>query len=263
MKGGRKVDEQEIYLPKPMTNNLNEEIAKIKKPSLQFELIETDNDEPKVDTYFGGKPFVTNEKELPSCPICKNKMSFVIQLLVPDKMTKEKKLYSFYYCFKCVSEETEGSFAINIYHNPDISKLVTDYEYQPNISRFNVQFLPTYEIPEWDYLEGAYPEVHQKFESTYGERSYEAYLQVEQKVKDYFNDTGFKIKGYPESMDYQNVPHCPITGEKMEPFLSMEGVPELKLNWVGTESYVILFKSPSKDEFAIRCIDFGEDFLDI
>jgi hypothetical protein len=147
-----------------MVNNFKEELMKVRKPSLQFELTQARNTSPVVDTYFGGVPFVTDKREIHECPKCTEQMTFVMQVLVPERKTKEKKLYSFYYCFGCVEENTEGSFAINIYHNPVVDNLKIDVDYIPTIPRFDVQFTPAYELPEWDYLEGVFPEIKNKFE---------------------------------------------------------------------------------------------------
>lgn len=243
-----------------MGNDFKEDIARIKKPSLQFELVDAEDVNPTVETYFGGKPFITNEVEVHSCPVCSKKMSFIIQIHMPDKVSKIKKLYSFYYCFECVKDGTEGSYAVNIYHNPSIEKLEEDFEYKEAFPRHNVQFSPAYELPEWDYLEEAFPEFQKSLESLYGEAACDTYLQLEQKVRDYFNDTGFKLKGYPEAIPYSDIPVCKKSGKRMEAFLSMDCIPELELDWVGDESFLILFKSPDHDEFELRCVDFDDEF---
>lgn len=241
-------------------SNLADEIKKIKKASLYFDLITVDKEEetPALDTYFGGKPYVTDEKELHICPKCNVNMEFICQLLMPEKRTNVKKLYSFYYCFDCVKKNGEGTFAMNIYTNPQKEKMVEVKEYESVVPYCDVKFYPAYELPEFDFCEESNPEFINKLESLYGDRVFEAYEQLEDKVRDYINDTGFKIKGYPSFMEFKEIPRCPKTNELMEPLIQMENIPDLNMNWLDKDSYLILFKSPKYDEFALRTIDFDE-----
>lgn len=245
-----------------MSDFLKKDVADIKKPSLHFDLAETQEHSPRIDSYLGGKPYLTKENEIHTCPECMNKMDFVMQIAMPEKYIKMKKIYSFYYCFQCAEQDKVGGYAVNMYINPTEEAMIKDFEYEPKFKNHKLQFYPAYEIPEWEYLKEAYPDFYQKMKNFYGERASEAYVQVEQKVREYFTDTGFKFRGHPETISFDDIPNCSQTGEKMEPFISLESVSEMGLNWLGVESYLILFKSKNHDEFAIRVIDFAEELYD-
>ncbi|GAB6444535.1 MULTISPECIES: hypothetical protein [Bacillus cereus group] len=242
-----------------MTITFKDEIHRLKKASLHFDLVPLDEDEtPKLDTYFGGKPYVTDEIEIHECKNCKKNMEFICQFMMPVKNTENKKLYSFYYCFDCVKERGEGAYAINIYTNPSLDKMINTIEYQSNVPYSDVRFFPAYEMPEWEYCEESNPEFIRKLESMYGEKAFDVYMQLEQRVNDYVIDTGFKLKGYPSFIDFDEIPKCSKSNQLMEPFIQMESIPELNMDWLGKDSHLILFKSPLYDEFALRTIDFQE-----
>lgn len=251
-----------MCIPEIMSEFLKEDIANIKKPSLHFDLVHSEDQEPRIDSYLGGKPYITNVSELHTCPECAEKMDFVMQFSMPEKFTKIKKIYSFYYCFHCVKENKLGKFLLNVYKNPTEEAMLKEFSYTPKFKNHGLAFYPAYEIPEWEYLKDAFPDFHKKLENIYGSQAVEAYVQVEERVREYFHDTGYKFKGFPETIMYADVPECPHTGEKMEAFVSMESIPEIGLNWLGKESYMILFKSKNHDTFAIRAVDFAEEFYD-
>ncbi len=242
-----------------MTMNLQNELNALKKASLHFNLVQTEKDiTPKLDTYFGGKPFITNTQEIHDCPICKKNMQFIFQLIMPIKNSSTKKLYAFYYCFECVQDNYEGAYAVNIYSNPTEDKMVKELDYISRVPYCDVEFLPAYDIPEWHYCKDSSPEFINKLETMYGTKAYETYEQMEKRVQEYAVDTGNKIKGYPSYMEYSDIPRCPHTQQPMEPLVQMESIPELNLSWLGKDSYLILFKSPLYDEFELRTVNFSD-----
>lgn len=250
-----------------MTKTLKDDINMLKKASLYFEVVAIEKDTtPRLDTYFGGKPFITDEKEIHECPACKKNMEFIFQLLMPVKRTNAKKLYAFYYCFDCVQDNYEGSYAVNIYANPSEEKMLKEYDYQSIVPYSDVNFLPAYEVPEWEYCRQSHPDFIRKMEALYGEKAFDTYVQLEQRVKEYATDTGYKLKGYPNYIDFDDIPRCPKSKQLMEPLIQMESIPELNMNWLGRDSYLILFKSPLYDEFELRTVDFrdfdGEDVFE-
>lgn len=243
-----------------MTKTLRDEINELKKASLIFDVVpmEIDNT-PRLDTYFGGKPFVTEEIEIHECPICDKSMQFVCQLLMPNRKNNTKKLYAFYYCFGCLEENIEGTYAVNIYANPSEENMLTEFEYTSEIPYADVRFLPAYDIPDWEYCLDSNPQFARKLETLYGDKAEQTYLQLQKKVEEYAVDTGNKLKGFPRYLDYHDIPKCPRSGQPMEPLIQMECMPQLNMNWLGSHSsYLVLFKSPTYDEFELRTIDFGD-----
>lgn len=230
------------------------DIQQIKKATIHFDLVTGENNSPNIKTYFGGTPYITDKEQIHSCPNCGDVMDFIFQFVVPEKQSSLKVLYSFYFCFECSNREKKNAFAMNVYRNPtEANQIETDY--CSSIPYHEVVLAPAYDLPDWEFLEDVFPEVHEKIKIAYGESALDEYIAIEQQTKHFFSSTGFKFKGYPEMVFPDEVPLCPYTGKPMEVFIQMDCVPKLGMNWVGHDSYLLIFKSPDFDEFRIRTVN--------
>lgn len=251
-------------------NYFKEDFKNIKKPSLNFDLIITEDNSPKLDSYIGGTPYLTENDSIPNCPHCKKNMEFIFQFYIPNRDKENYRLYSFYFCFDCIETKGDGSFGILIHENPKSEDLVKQKKNKKSKITFcELEFNPVYAIPDWNLLPKYNLKFFKKFKDVYKDKSFETYEFLSTTISDFFAETGFQYRGYPKNINIEDIPICPKSGEEMELFVQMEAADEINLNWAGINSYMLLFKSPIYDEFELRIMkypdinDDPEDWEDI
>jgi uncharacterized protein YwqG len=208
----------------------------------------------RFQTHIGGStPFAPIQEGWPLCDSCGKPLEFVWQIDFADfkgvGVYAERGLFQFFYCWECfpLPPEDDSGYACRWYPDfdallvEDIPQLdtplqVIESDYSRSVGPFEVQAVPFLSVPNDMSQELPIPTEALEEIVEDGDTLRQVYGDF---VADYIVDKVSQVGGYPDWIQYDDTPSCPVCERRAE-FVAAIGSDDTDLLW-GDAGYWYFF----------------------
>lgn len=232
-----------------MSHNIEDMIEDIKKPVLDIKLIKQEDSSPNLESHFGGKPYISMKDDYPSCCNCREPLTFVFQLHIPQNPEKTSTtLYAIYYCFACEEDYGKEGFEVLQYNNPTEADMSTTVRVQKTFPYCQLHFSPDWSLPDWEYMQDYTPRMPEALQTAYGDECFNVYDTIREQKSNFkpFHPASF-YKGYSQfAMGYELV-SCDVCKKNLEQWVQFSSYEQVDLSW-GEHGTMHIFRCPDHPE---------------
>lgn len=221
-------------------------------------------DSPAVASYLGGHPYAEAGEDWPSCPTCRQELSFIGQVRIADTLCTPPggaQLFTFYYCWTCSPWEPEaeapGQWLVRFYSDPRSDRLVRIERRRTDkkaTTPCTVSFKAAKSLPDWDGIDTYCPQAAKLSHEANDDEPWAAYESLKEKLTGGEGGTG-TVGGYPDWIQGNDTPVCPRCMKGMELLAQIGSDDEAGLMW-GDAGDVYLFlcrEHPAETRLVMQC----------
>lgn len=212
--------------------HLEDQLIKIRRPQLHFQLSDVSTPTPTLDSYVGGMPYLLTQERCPVCSLCKKDLTFIFQLRLPNK--DDINLYVFFYCFECQKTSGTNGFHVNKYKNPTIENALKTAHFDITKKHFRLSCSLMWSLPVWEVFKKDYPEFGNTMDRTFPVDAGNYYdLVCKDILKEDHKENLNLIGGYPQFLTHPLKPECNccVVRKPLSFLMQMDSHFEYRMRW--------------------------------
>lgn len=173
---------------------------------------------PRLESKFGGLPYMKKDEEWPICPSCENLLTFICQADLAAAgyhLPSKARFFTFFYCADCMPQgepdEPQGQWQARLYSNDcfheSLLAEVEPYFGPYPLTECRIEFRPAVSFPDREFLNVIARDLDVFINELSGD-DWDAYQRLTEKLGGICEDQSY-IGGYP-TWDQDHVSFAPL-----------------------------------------------------